>query len=256
VDLSVNVAGTMFFGRLPPSGEGFIISPDGFEGWDDSVSTRGETVNRSQGDGDFDVPQFLDTRIVSLSGFAIANSPTRLDGFGAQLRGTLARGLGRIDVEHMDLVKWANCRLAPGTQTKFKVSGANPTTAKFQIQLKMADPRIYGKYHQTARGTTVTSRHAGNFPADMKVIVEGVASSYRLTGPFGRQYVVTQPLTAGKAHIIEFANGRLHIDSAVVFNATSRAETWSCPPGQPVTTTIDQVVGNATIQCEVIDTYI
>lgn len=251
MDLTVQIKNVFLFGQMPPLGEGFVISPDGFEGWDDSVSVKGDAVSRPQSHGDFDVPGFLDSRVVSISGSCIAGSAQRLNALGSQLRGLLAEGGGQVVVHHMGEHLWGTARLAPGTQTKFKVNGSDSRSAKFQIQLKFADPRKYGGSKTFAGGAS--AYHYGNFPAIPTHVISGArVGGYTVSGPGGKQFVVTATLATGSPHTIDRAGG-LFINGSQVFGAVTRADTWTIPAGAQVTQTVSN---SLTLATTVTDTFL
>lgn len=232
MDLSIRVAGVEFSSHLRPSGEGFGIGPDGFDGWDDGVAVKADTVSRPSGHGDFDIPGFLEARIVSMSGTCVAKSPQKLAWFGAQLAGLLADGSGRVVVDRVGEVRWGTARIAPGSTTKFKVNGANPKHAAFQVQLKFADPRKYGGSRPFTPATSLSLIHYGNFLSLPVLEVTGsMPSGYSIAGPGGRLFTVAQALATGQTHRINMATGRLYRDGALQVGVVSRADMWGIPGG-------------------------
>jgi hypothetical protein len=252
MDLTVRINENFsLLGQLPASGEGFIISPDGFEGWDDAVSIKGEAISRPQGHGDFDVPGFLDSRIVSLSGACLAESAPRLRRLGSTFRGVLATGAGRVTVTHMGETKWGIARLAPGTQAKFKVNGADSRSAAFQLQLKFANPRLFGDSRTFSSG--VPAYHYGNFPATPTHVVRGSRTGgYTVSGPGGKKFIVTASIGWDAPHTIT-ESGSLFINGVQVFGAVTQADTWTVPVGVEV---VQSVTAGLFLDTTVADTFL
>lgn len=252
-----NVKPVGFVGHAPHDGEGYVIDPEGFQGWDDGTDVRRDEQAIPSGHGSFDVPGYLSPRVVSLSGNAIADSPQRLDWLRDQLTGLLAHGdSARIQAEHQGKILWSTCRLA--SKTKFVTSGADPTTAAFQIQLWCPNPRKYGDTRAFASGAAAF--HYGNFKASPIIVVTpvgaGMPSGYTINGPSGRKYTVSAALTAGHTHVIDMATGLIRVDGVVTAGIVTQPDTWSIPSGQQVTMTLVPVSGAGTMTAEVVDTYV
>lgn len=254
--LRVRVGGVEFHGGYSNTvREGFFISPSGFLGWDDGTDMRRTVVPRPQAAGAFDVPGYLEPRIVSISGSCIAESASQLGWFRSKLTGLLAGGdSGQLTVEHAGLTMFANARLA--SKSKFETLAADPRTGDFQIQFWCADPRKYGELRVFGPDTSVTAFHYGNFPALPVLTVSGsMGSGYTVHGPDGKLYTVTTALASGHPHTIDMRDGFLRVDGAVVVGGVTQADLWTVPPG----TTVDMSLtgsGSGTIAASVADTYI
>jgi hypothetical protein len=254
MDLFVRSGGVEFHGQPNESGVGFFIDPDGLEGLDDGVSSKGRSVERPQAHGDFDVPGFLDSRIVSLSGWCIADSAERLAFLGSQLTGWLAEGSSAVTFNHMGRVLWGTARRAPSTAPKFKVNGYDSLEARFQVQLKFANPRLFGE----SRGffpTTQLLFNYGNFPATPVYRITGdMPGGYTVFGPAGKTFSVTRPLTGAEVHTIDMADGRLRVNGVVVFGGIgATADTWAAPGGGSAPVAVS---AGAAITGRISDTYV
>jgi len=236
------------------NGEGFVIAPDGFTGWDDGVDTRRDMVARPSSPGSFVTPGYADSRLVTLSGSCWAMSEQKLDWFKRQLTGLFPdRALRTVTVEHQGSTLWAMG--TRGAKPTFKVTGADPRDALWSLSLWFPDPWKYGETRTFGPGTTVVAHHYGNTDARPKFTVAsaaGIGTGYTINGPDGEVFTVTQPVAAGVPHVIE--NGLLYINGAVVYDKISSGETWTIPPGVSVSQSLVPVSGSGTLSVEVKDT--
>lgn len=226
--LRVHVGGVTFWGTAPDRDDVFVIAPDGWVGWDDAPTVRREAVARPGQHGSFGFRGYRDARVVTISGWAVASTPERLQQMRNQLLGLLADGrAGRISVEQQLGSTWADVMLAD-TPT-FKVRGQSETEASFQIQFWSPLPQKYGDVRDFAAG--VPAYHFGNFEATPTLLIGAGAGGYTVTGPSGRTVVVATAPAA--AHEIRFANGGLYLAGVRQIGAISTYRPWSIPPGLP-----------------------
>lgn len=232
--------------------DGFYIHT--IKGLFNGPGVRGESVPRPQAHGDHDVPVFRSPRIVVIEGPCIADSSERLDWQSNVFSGLLAEGQsGQVIFDMPGGPRWGNARLAVGTQPEFDVTLWG-SRAEYQLQLKFANPRLFGESRTFASG--VAAMHYGNFTAAPVITVTGSApSGYTINGPAGRQYKVTAALGA-TPHVIDMADGYLRINGDVVSNAVTIADTWGIPSGTSSTITVTPVSGTASASQLVLDTFL
>lgn len=252
--LRVTIAGLEFFGQ---GRHDYVISPDGFKGWDDGVDMRLENTGRPQAHGSFDLPGFQDARTVAISGNVFADDPRQLANLRSRLTGLLVGGgLGRIQVDRFGETQWADGRLA--SKTMFTELGGQ-NTAAFQIQLWCADPRKFGdsKTFTVSTATPATVFHRGNFSSTPKFTVTGsMPGGYTLTVN-GWNYVVTVPLTSGTPHVIDYNDGHLRLNGLIVQNSLGNTNVTTIPPGQSVGVGLyPRTTGSGSAAMEVLDTFI
>lgn len=237
--------------------KGFAIDPDGF-GLDDGVDIRRESVARVQAHGDYDVPGFLTSRTVPYSGWCRAPDSETLLHYRSQITGLLADGSSAVMVvDRPGGSMWAPVRLA--SMTKFRVRAKTPRVADWQLQLWMADPRLFGDAvtFPTERHSLAEVHHRGNFPALPVLEIKGAATGgYTITGPAGKKYTVTRALVAGQTHRIDMRTGLLEINGVIVMGGVTIADTWAIPPGIHVPHTITAVGGAASLTVTPPDTFI
>lgn len=253
--LRIRISGVDFFGQ---GSHDFVISPDGFSGWDDGVDMRRDDVGRPQQHGSYDGPGYLGSRVVSISGYSIAASNQQLRANGDRLRGILAGGgLGRVQVDRDGEIHWADCRLA--SKTKFDERGGQ-NMADFQIQLWCPDPLKYGETRTYAASVGANAngvRHYGNFDATPRFVVAGsMPGGYVLT-LMGVNFYVTWPLVSGHPHSIDYADGQLWVDGVQIHGGLGITNTPTIPAGANTALGILPLTsGTATATMTVLDTFI
>lgn len=255
--LRIRVGGLTILGRPDESTsrvEGLFVGPDGFEGWDDGPDIRRESVDRPGQHGEFDTPVFNGSRVISVDGHALAWSEAELGHLRNQIMGLGGFGdLMRITVDHQGSTLWADARRA--AQPTFRDAGIRHgmLRARFAIHFVAPNPRKFGETRDFPAGAAAL--HYGNFPASPEIIVTGPkAGGYTITGPGGRQYVVTQALAAGQTHRIDMNTGWLYLNGVLQSGAVSQARTWAIPPGTSAVHTITGGTGSMTVR--VPDTFL
>jgi hypothetical protein len=252
--LRVTIAGLDFYGQ---GSDGFIISPDGFSGWDDGVDMRLENTARPGAHGSFNLPVFQDARTVSISGNAFADSGRELDALSDRFTGLLAGGqVGRIQVEKRGVGRWTDCRLA--AKPMFTEVGGQDC-ASFQIQVWCPDPRKFGESKTIAvdTGSPISVFHRGNYNAMPSFIVRGdMPGGWTLTVN-GWNYTVTKPLVSGAPHRVDYNNGRLYVNGTLSQGNLGNTNTTPIPPGQSVGVGLYPVTtGTGSADMTITDTYI
>lgn len=232
-------------------GDWLVLDEDGIQGIWGGVDVRREDVPRPSAHGSFDLPGYLTGRVIPISGHMSAPNPERLEHLQASLVGLLAYGdLGRLTIDGPLGPRWCDVRLGSATQ----VTQLDETTARFLLTLWAPNPRMYGEVREYAAGETALN--FGNFPSSPELIVTGPkAGGYTITGPSGRQYIVTQSLAAGQTHRIDLSTGWLYLNGVLQAGAVSQARTWAVSPGLPgAVHTITGSTGSLSVR--VTDTFI
>lgn len=232
--------------------EGLFVGPDGFEGWDDGPEVRRESVERPGQHGEYDLPVFNGSRVVSVDGHALAWSDVELGHLRNRIMGVGADGQRlRLAVEHQGSTLWADVRR--GSRPTFRDAGIRNgmMRARFALHVVAADPRKYGEVRDFAGG--VGAVHYGNFPATPRLLIGAGSGGYTVTGPSGR--VVTVGTAPAAAHYIDFTTGGLFNTAGVrQVGAITVYQPWSIPVGIPgVVATIS---GARSLTQRVTDTFI
>lgn len=196
-------------------------------GWTSMPGIVSERVAYEDEDGEFDEDGVMPAREVRVPGFNAARSHVEVLEYESHFK-ALAHQRFYVEVEDPLHTLHGYARL---TELSYDASGFHPD-APFDFTLRFADPRRYGEKHVTPAGTTITPRHDGDAEARTVFYVTGNMPGYRLIGPAGQEYVVTEPITAGKTDRIDMADGRLYRDGALLIGKSHGAR-WTTPPGLP-----------------------
>jgi hypothetical protein len=257
--ISIGEALTLF-GRRPESGVGFGVARDGIDGVDDGVASKTRSIPREGAHGDH--PQrktLLDSRIVAIAGTCVAKSGDELSHLRGKLVGAVSTGEFKVVFDYMGTARWGLATLAPGSTPKFKIDTwslqSNEPKAAFAVQLKFADPFLYGDTRDFIPGRD--AYHSGNVDAwPVQVVVGGAPSGYTILGPNNRQFIVTTALNEGHPHRIDFADGRLTIDGIRSSGGVDRMEVWPVPAGADVAQSLVVPAGYANLTTFVTDTAV
>lgn len=208
--------------------QGFVIEPGGLSGWFESAEGRISGGDRPAAHGAFDVPVLRSARTIQVTGHILARTQTELESMQDQLTGLLVDGgSDDLEVQTDSGTKSARVRVISA-----KAPELDERTASFILQMIAADPRRYGETRVQGPAVSVNPTHKGHAIAASLIRVTGnMPSGYRINGPGGRQYVVTQALAPGQTHEIDMTTGWLFRNGIWQRTAVSRAETWGVPPG-------------------------
>lgn len=251
--LRVRLGRINFIGAERMGHEGFIIKPGGWKGWDSGPGTRGQRIDIPQGDGQFDLPVFRSGRIVLISGTAVTDSLAKLTHMGDQFTGLLADGAGLLAVDQGDVTRWAMVRLGDTPEFIPSVNG-RVFRAAFTLQVWAPNPLKFGVSRTFGGGRAAS--HYGNTAAAPVLTVSGsMAAGYTITGPGGRQFIVTAPLVAGVPHRIDMRSGYLYIGGVLTFGAVARADVWGIPAGGTVVHSLSGS-GSGVLSTSVTDTFV
>ena len=252
------VGGLPIFSNRQGSTDYLLCGPDGLEGWWDAPDIRLEQVNIPNGHGQFDLPSFLGSRVISISGHAFASTRGGLRMLGSQVKVLLQRDTVEVLVEEDGFTGI----VAYGKPADVKWREyPNDTCAEFHIQVWCPDPLKYGQRNQfsmASDGAYIDIYHRGDFTAYPKVTITGsAADGYELAHPSGAVYQVDKPLVTGHPHEVDMRTGLLRVDGVVDMVGVTGASVWHVPPGayhqmkvRPLT-----VGQTATAVCYVTDTY-
>lgn len=229
-------------------GEWAVLDSAGISSLWGGVDVRREDVARPAAHGSFDLRGFLAPRTLSLTGHLSAPSREQLDHFASRVGGLLADGgSSRLVLDGPSGSRWCDVRLGAATQ----VSLLDATTAKFQVTVWAADPRMFGEVREFAAGEEAV--HYGNFPATPRLLVGAGSDGYTVTGPDGRQIVVGAAPSG--EHYIDFATGGLFTSAGVrQVGAISIYQPWTVAPGLPGVSA--SITGSRSLSQRVSDTYV
>lgn len=236
---------------------GFYVENGGLTGWFDGPNTRADQTEIPQGHGDFDVPVFMGSRVISVAGWCHSKDARQMEHFQHQLTGLLAHGgTGRLQVDGPSNSLWADVHRFGQPQFVPEVWGQS---ARYQVQFWAPDPRKFGETRHFAGG--VAAYHYGNFAASPRIYVRATSTmsgGYTINGPAGKKYIVSAALAAGHLHTIDMNTGLLYVDGVdtATFGVVAQGDTWAVPPGQSVAVTLTTGAGAGTLDVAVTDTYV
>ena len=228
-------------------GEWAVLDSAGISSLWGGVDVRREDVARPAAHGSFDLPGFLAPRSLSLTGHLSAPSREALDHFASRVGGLLADGgSSRLVLDGPSGSRWCDVRLGAATQ----ISLLDATTAKFQVTVWAADPRMFGEVREFAAGQV--AHQYGNFPATPTFEVTGTSGGYTFTGPSGKQFTVSSGPGSGTDRI-DMSTGRVYRNGTLLVGAVTRGDLWTVPVGLPGVT---HTITAGTLTVKVTDTFV
>lgn len=246
--MRVRLGGLEFIGE---AGEAtFTIERDGIRGHGlGGADMRVETVERPSAHGAFALPGFLSGRAIRWGGLVLTRSREEQEHALLRLSGLLAGGgLSRMVIDGPSTM-WVDVqRMSPEAPRVL-----NPgRVASYRFEVFAPDPRMFGETREFAGGETAV--HYGNFEARPVLVVSGAsASGYTITGPDGRQVVVTKALVSGQPHTIDTAKGGLYVGGVRQLRAIATYQPWTVGPGAGAVASVNN---GATLVQKVTDTYV
>jgi hypothetical protein len=136
--------------RLGGTGE-YVLDPTALTGWDDGVNVRRNATVRPVSNGDFKEPYTFSSRLIGISGTAIAASRGELQRMRDALAGILADGeYADISVETSDSTRYA----VVGLEKSLEWTQQHDRVAVFRLELYAPDPHIYGSERTVTLGAT------------------------------------------------------------------------------------------------------
>lgn len=213
--------------------DGLFVGRNGFQGWEGISDRRREQVSRAVEHGEHDVPTFLGSRVVTIDGHVIADTPRTLRRFSQLLTGLGATGdRVKVTVDHQEQTLHAYARTLIAVADDQGVRYGRLLRSTFQLQFVFADPRKYGEQHRYPKSGTATSATAyqyGNFPAHPVIEIPSAPSSYSVTSPGGTFSVTGAP--SGGTHRIDMRTGRLTRNGVDITEHVSSGDLWAIPVG-------------------------
>jgi hypothetical protein len=236
--------------------DGFYISPDGLVGWDDTPEVRFDSIDRANGDGEYEVPVYFGARVLTVAGFCYADSSEQLGAYRDRLMGLLANAV-QVEVTLHGVTTSGQGAMASASKFQVDIPGRR---AAYQFSRRFRDPHKYGLLNtsDTVKGDDLaTVRHYGNTWASSVLTISGQdADGYTIVGPGGRRVDVTAPLTSGTPHTYDTGTGLLRVGGAVQYGALGRADVWQTAPGKTTTVGIGNTGSTTTIVARTVDTFI
>lgn len=199
----------------------YLLDPTAIIGWSDGVDVKKNTTSRPISDGDFAEPGYFNSRLIIITGTAIANTVAELH----QMRDEF---IGILSDNHYDYLT-----ITDGGGTRYTtVSLANKTAwvqqldtvAYWKLELYAPDPRIYSEMRVFHVGSSVTTvggmkmpiTYPMNFTTSTTDQLQSVTNHgnvtawplFEVTGDFPSGFTITDNV-----------NGRVTYTGQVAFNS-------------------------------------
>lgn len=139
--LTVSIGSTVFRSYSTTAATQFQLDQNAITGWTDGVGIKRTATAYPQGYGDFPEPTYPSSRLISITGFAISDTPFNLHGMRDTFMGLLASGAYvPIYVTNSSGTRSATVSLASQPLWVQQTD----KTATWKLDLYAPDPRIYG----------------------------------------------------------------------------------------------------------------
>jgi len=228
--ISVNIKSLVFTShKNAQKTSQYNLDPTAVSGWLDGVEPRRSTTARLSGHGDFSEATFLNSRLVSFSGVAMAPDAGTLQ----NMRDTFVGTLGNGDYTEMSVTINGETRYATvGIEGKPSWVIINDKNAIWKMDLYAPDPFIYGAektvqtgesitiggldyalsypldYHTTGLNSTQTVKNNGNATAWPKFKVTGdYYRGFSIDNNLGDKVTYNGVVTLQAPVIIDMAKG-------------------------------------------------
>jgi hypothetical protein len=198
------------------------------EGWNESVEGRYDETQIPGGDGSFDVPVTLGSRLVPIKGYCRAEHLDDLRQWRNRVTGQLGGPVTRqFVVRELGETEWAPAQCV---RANFPLAGQR-TFASFSMTFWMPKPWRFGDKTEAFRdGETAT--HFGNTGSVPYFRIGGDRpGGYTIPGPGGKSVVISRPVVPGTLHEYNMTDGELYIDGALVDGGITRGDSWAIPGG-------------------------
>ena len=210
-------------------------------GWFQRPAPKGNTADRTNSDGEYDLPDNYGARIITIMGRVSCRTPAEAASARDAILGTVL-GTVRMRVQSVD----SNPTFAmvkPAGEVDAVVLGR---MVRFTFTLKAVDPRRFGEVRKVSAGsgTAAAVQNRGNFPASPLIVVDGpvAAGGYTVTGPGGELFTVTTSPGSGTTHLIDMHDGLLRVNGSMSTGAglVSQADVVTIPAGGKANVTLSK----------------
>jgi hypothetical protein len=282
--LVVTIKDTVFRSYKTGTGGQFVLDPTAITGWNDGADARRDTTVRPVSSGDFSEPYTFSSRLISLTGIAIAPSRQELQVLRDKLIGLFSPS------------EYATISVQTSVDTRYATVGLEGSVswiqqadkfASFKIDLYAPDPHVYGVEKRAQAGAYVVSgglRYRLTYPlnyhyseqaVNRTVTNNGNATAYPLfvavgdfysgfsvmTGFGGRKVTYTGMVTTSAPVTIDMARGTATQNGVDKTVLVTKREWFGIPPKSTIFPVFDPLAGNSQAgsgRCDIIyrDTWI
>jgi hypothetical protein len=276
--LTVTVGGLSFESTRGPYTK-YVLDPDALSGWTDGVDVRRDTTSRPIGWGDFPEDGRLGSRLITVTGSAVAQHPQELHRLRDQFVHVVAPDeFVEISVRNMSGYRYASVTMA----SRPVWTQITDFTAAWKLELYAPDPRIYShervislgnnsqsggvryvltyplNFHTAIEDQAQNINNAGNVTSWPKFYVDGdLPTGFSLSNGKGKIVEYGGPVTPGAAVIIDMAKGNATQHGADRSFYLRKRQWWGIPANQEMVPYFF-ANGTGTGRCDIIirDTWI
>lgn len=226
----------------------FTVERDALQGWigKGGVGVRRRDSERPLGHGSQKVRGYRTGRLVTWRGEIHTKSSYEQDHALALLSGVVADGgFGRLVIASAFGTHWCDAQLDEEPRTNRVLYGR---LATYSISAWCPDPEVFGESRSFPPGPVY---HYGNFRAVANAVVTGPQAAPYTLEVDGRQFTVTQALTAGQKHTIDTANAQVRRSGVLQSGVVAKAQSLIVNPGMASTFT-----GPSTAVLNIPDTFV
>lgn len=206
----------------------FTVERDALQGWigKGGVGVRRDDSPRPLGHGSQRQRGYRTGRLVTWSGEVLTKTAEEQDHALAQLSGLLGEGeFGRLTVDSAFGSHWCDVQLDDEPRARRVLYGK---VATYSMSVWCPDPEVFGEVRSFPPGKVF---HFGNFRSVADVVVTGPQAAPYTLAVAGREFTVTQSLSAGQTHAIETSNARVRRNGVLQSGVFSKAQSLIVPPG-------------------------
>ena len=252
----VTIKDTVFrSSRLGPSGQ-FVLDPTAMLGWTDGTAARRDNTVRPVSSGDFKEPYTFSSRLISLSGAAVAANRSDLQLMRDKLTGLFSPG----EYVEMSVQTSIDTRYATvGLEGSVSWTQQLDNVAVFKIDLYAPDPYIYGNlqvfqtgsnvivggleyrlayplnYNLSGQNTIQTVKNNGNAEAWPSFAVTGdYFSGFSIDDNLGNRITYTGMVTYSAPVTIDTAKGTATQNGVDKTTLINRRDWFSIPAGATI----------------------
>jgi hypothetical protein len=223
------------------------------DGWWSSPEPKGNTEERENANGDYDLPVYYGARYITLTGSVRTKGHAQQHQAMTRFAGLL-RSKARLQVSGHGPTQWADVVRASG----LKIEPLTDTYAQWQVRVKAPDSRKFGdaNVYTLSPNQTLSLFHYGNAEASPVFEVTGdMPAGYTLWGPSSKTFVVPTSVMSARRHYLDMSEGLLKVNGNYWTGQTANADLWTIPPGQQINTGFT-TTGTGAAKVTVYDTYI
>lgn len=186
----------------------YILDPTAMLGWTDGTAARRDNTIRPVSSGDFTEPYTFSSRLITLSGSAIAKDSVTLHAMRDKLVGLLQEGeYVEMSVENISGIRYATVGLEGAVSWTQQLD----TVAVWKLDLYAPDPFIYGVEHTISLGSTTSAggglKYTLQYPLNYSAVNLGLLDSsvtnrgnakawpkFKISGDYYSGFVLTDGL--------------------------------------------------------------